>query len=70
MAKRATGYDMNILGYDIKKNPLALGLGVKYVGLDELLSEADFISLHLPLTNDTLNILNADKFKLIKKVLL
>jgi len=44
-----------------------LELGVKYVGLDELLSEADFISLHLPLTNDTLNILNADKFKLIKK---
>jgi D-3-phosphoglycerate dehydrogenase len=67
VAKRATGYDMNILGYDIKKNPLALELGVKYVGLEELLSEADFISLHLPLTNDTLNILNADKFKLIKK---
>lgn len=67
VAKRATGYDMKILGYDVKKNALALELGVKYVELDELLSEADFISLHLPLTKDTVNILNADRFKLIKK---
>lgn len=67
VAKRATGYDMNILGYDILKNPLALKLGVKYVELDELLRRADFISLHLPLTSNTLKIISEKKFKLMKK---
>lgn len=66
-AKRATGFDMDILGYDIEKNSSALKLGIKYVELDELLSKSDFITLHLPLTDKTLNILDADKFKLMKK---
>lgn len=67
LAKRAAGFDMNILGYDIIQNPAALAVGVKYVPLDELLEKSDFISLHLPLTSSTENIINADKFKLIKK---
>ncbi|MDI3530025.1 MAG: D-3-phosphoglycerate dehydrogenase / 2-oxoglutarate reductase [Thermoanaerobacter sp.] len=66
-AKRAKGFDMNILGYDIKENPSALEIGVKYVELEELLSKSDFVTLHLPLTNNTLNILNADRLKIIKK---
>ncbi|AEF16990.1 Glyoxylate reductase [Thermoanaerobacterium xylanolyticum LX-11] len=66
-AKRAKGFDMNILGYDIKENPSALEIGVKYVALEELLSKSDFVTLHLPLTNNTLNILNADRLKIIKK---
>ncbi len=67
LAKRAAGFDMNILGYDITQNPAALAAGVKYVPLDELLSKSDFISLHLPLTDSTENIISADKFKLMKK---
>lgn len=67
LAKRASGFDMNILGYDIKENSAALAVGVKYVPLDELLSKSDFISLHLPLTSGTENIIDADKFKIMKK---
>ncbi|XJZ28248.1 phosphoglycerate dehydrogenase [Bacillota bacterium Lsc_1132] len=66
-ARRATGYDMNILGYDVIENQTALDLGVNYVSLDELLAKSDFISLHLPLTPETRNILSAEKIKLIKK---
>lgn len=67
LAKRAAGFDMDILGYDIKESPAALAAGVKYVALDELLSKSDFISLHLPLTSSTENIINAARFKLMKK---
>lgn len=65
-AHRATGYNMEILGFDIVQRPEALALGVKYVGLEELLQRSDFVSLHLPLTPLTKNILDAtmiSKFK-------
>lgn len=67
VARRATGFDMNILGYDVCENPSAVKLGVQYVSLDELLANSDFISLHLPLTNETSNLLNEEKMKIIKK---
>jgi len=67
VANRATGYDMNVLGYDVSENPTAIGLGVKYVEFEELLSQSDIISLHLPLLKETLNILNASRFRLMKK---
>lgn len=67
LAKRAKGFDMNILGYDIKENPSALEVGVKYVSLEELLSKSDFISLHLPLTSGTVNLINEERLNLIKK---
>jgi len=65
--RRAIGFDMNILGYDIFENPKAADLGLQYVSLDELLAQSDFITLHLPLNEGTRNLLNADKIKLIKK---
>jgi D-3-phosphoglycerate dehydrogenase len=66
-AKRAAGYDMNILGYDLVERPEAKALGVNYTGLDELISKSDIVSLHVPLTEKTRNILNRDRFKVFKK---
>lgn len=66
-AKRATGYDMNILGYDLVERPEAKAIGVNYTGLEELISKSDIISLHVPLTEKTRNLINADRFKLFKK---
>lgn len=65
-AARATGYHMEILGYDVAPRPEALQLGVKYVSLEELLQRSDFITLHCPLTKDTENLLNAERLGLLR----
>lgn len=41
--------------------------GVTYLPLDELLSECDIISLHVPLTESTKGLINAEKLALMKK---
>ena len=46
MARRGTGFGMRLLGYDICKNEEAEKLGMEFVPLDELLAQADFVSLH------------------------
>jgi D-3-phosphoglycerate dehydrogenase / 2-oxoglutarate reductase len=67
-ARLAKAFDMKILGYDplvpvdeIKKR------GGEPVALDALLSQADFITFHLPLTNDSRGMLNAAAFSKMKK---
>lgn len=41
--------------------------GVQFVGLDELLSSSDIVTVHLPLTNQTRGIISAEKINLMKK---
>lgn len=65
-AHRATGYKMNILGFDCVQRPEANAIGVHYVALEKLLQQSDFVSLHLPLTNETRNILDQHKLGLLK----
>lgn len=45
-ARRATGFDMRVLAHDIQPSPEASRVGIKFVSLDELLAESDFLSLH------------------------
>ena len=59
---------MKILAYD----PLIpaeeiLKRGGEPVSMDELLAKADIITMHMPLTADSRNILNADAFAKMKK---
>lgn len=65
-AARATGYHMEILAYDIVQRPEALVLGVKYVGLDELLQRSNFVTLHCPLNESTRNLLDARRIALMR----
>lgn len=54
VAARARGFRMTLLGYDPAPNPRFVEeLGGYYVELDELLSRADFLTLHLPLSPAT-----------------
>jgi glyoxylate reductase len=54
MAKRARGFDMNVLYYSRTRKPeLEAQYGLRYVGPDALLAESDFVSLHVPLTPET-----------------
>ena len=61
VAERALALKMKVLAYDPFLSPeRAVKLGVEKVDLEELLSRADAISLHTPLTDKTRNILSAE----------
>ena len=58
------GFGMKILAYDKFPNPDA---GLDYVDLPELFAQADIISLHCPLTDETHHLINADTIAMMKK---
>ena len=67
-ALKSRGFDMDVLYYDIKTNDrLEKELGAKKVGLNELLQQSDFISLHVPLIELTHHLIGADQLKMMKK---
>lgn len=68
VAKRAKAFEMTVLAYDpYLTGERARELGVRKVELDELYAEADFISVHMPKTEATKNLLNADAFAKMKR---
>ncbi len=68
VAKIAHNLQMNVLGYDIYENEnLKENYNVKYVSLDKLLSESDFISIHAPLTKENYHLIDEKKFALMKE---
>ena len=61
VAERALALKMKVIAYDPFLSPeRSVKLGVEKLELDELLSRADLISLHTPLTDKTRNILSKD----------
>jgi D-3-phosphoglycerate dehydrogenase len=68
VAARALGLKMKVVAYDPYLTPeRAIELGVEKVELDELLRRADFITLHVPLTDQTRNILSRENIAKTKK---
>lgn len=68
MAKRGRGFDMRILYFNRSAKPeFEKECGAKRVELDELLKESDFVSLHVPLNDQTRGLINAEKLALMKK---
>ncbi len=62
VARRATGFDMKILYHDTKQNSeLERKCNAKFVSLDELLEKSDFISLHVPLNENTRHLINTSR---------
>ncbi len=68
MAKRARGFDMRILYHDplCADDAYAVEIGAECVDLGTLYAEADFISIHTPLTEETHHLLGAEAFRHIK----
>jgi D-lactate dehydrogenase len=60
------GFGCLLLAYDVNKNPECTKLGVRYVPLKELLSKADIVSLHAPLTPETQHLINAETLAYMK----
>jgi D-lactate dehydrogenase len=53
------GFGCHLIGYDPYPNDDCRALGMEYVGLEQLLGEADIITLHLPLTPDSYHMIDA-----------
>lgn len=67
VCERALGLKMKVIAYDpFLSEERATKLGVQKVELDELLSRSDFITLHVPLTDKTRNILSAQAIAKLK----
>jgi glyoxylate reductase len=68
VARRATGFGMNILYYDPVPggDEGAAEVGARRVDLDTLLRESDYVSVHVPLTPDTQHLFSTPQFKLMK----
>jgi S-adenosyl-L-homocysteine hydrolase, NAD binding domain len=61
------GFGMNILANDLYPDyKFAQEMGITYTSLDELYHNADIISLHCPLTDETKYIINADSISKMK----
>jgi D-3-phosphoglycerate dehydrogenase len=68
VADRAKGLRMRVIAYDPFLSPeRAVDLGIEKVELDDLLARADFITLHVPMTPETKNILSANAIAKTKK---
>ncbi|MFA5793785.1 MAG: hydroxyacid dehydrogenase [Candidatus Brocadiia bacterium] len=70
VAKRAVAFGMDIVAYDPYLKPVPdyiTKLGVKMLSLDEVLKNSDYISLHLPMTPESKNMLNAGAFAKMKQ---
>src|SRR3954454_22826407 len=68
VADRAHGLKMKVIAYDPFLSPeRAIELGIDKVELDELLTRADFITLHTPLTDQTRGILRREALAKTRK---
>jgi len=68
VASRAQGLKMRVISYDPFLSPeRAEDLGIEKVELDELYARADFITLHVPLTDTTRNLIDKSAFAKMKK---
>ncbi|MBW2061740.1 MAG: C-terminal binding protein [Deltaproteobacteria bacterium] len=67
VARRAKPFGFHIVAYDPYVTELKMtGEGVEPVSLGELLERADYISLHLPLNDETHHMLSTEEFKAMK----
>ncbi|MGY5144689.1 MAG: 2-hydroxyacid dehydrogenase [Candidatus Nitrosopumilus sp. bin_32a] len=69
LAKRAKAFDMKIIYHN--RNPVAKSkekaLDAKYVSFEKLITESDFLSIHVPHTKETDKLFNMGIFKKMKK---
>jgi len=67
VALRAKAFGMRVIYYDIvRMDPLERELSIEYVPLDRLLRESDMLSIHVPLTSQTRNIIDGAAIRKMK----
>jgi glyoxylate reductase len=68
VARRGRGYGMEILYHDrSRREDAEEELGARYLELDELLRESDFVSIHTPLTDETRHLIGERELGLMRE---
>lgn len=69
MARRASGFRMKVIYHDLQRAPLQAEkeLRASYRTLPKLLNEADFVTIHVPLTPQTYHLIGEKELKMMKK---
>ena len=68
VARRAFSFGMRVIASDpYLSKEVAQDLGIEKVGLEELLKAADFITIHVPLTDETKHMISDKQFSMMKK---
>jgi len=65
VAQKASGFGIKIIAYDPYVSKV--NIGVKLVELSQLLSDSDFVSIHVPLTAETRHSFGKNELKVMKK---
>ncbi len=67
VARRGQGFEMEVVAYDpFMTQEQAARLGVHLVALDDLLKIADFVTIHVPKTKDTADMINHERLAMMK----
>lgn len=68
VARRAKGFNMRILYHDVaRREDLERELGIRYVDLETLLRESDFVTIHTPLTPETYHLIGERQLRMMKR---
>jgi len=67
VAKRARGFDMKIIYYDIVRSPREKEVGAEYIpDLHKMLGMADYVTIHVPLNKETRHLIGARELAAMK----
>jgi glyoxylate reductase len=68
VARRGHGFGMRVIYHDVYRPSAEVEreLGAEFLELDDLLAEADFVSLHVNLTPETRHLINAERLRAMK----
>jgi len=67
VAMRAGGFNMKILAYELLPDEqFVQELGIKLVPLNRLLQESDFVSIHVPFTSETKDLIKTEQLEMMK----
>jgi phosphoglycerate dehydrogenase-like enzyme len=68
VARRAAAFDVSLIACEdaAERRRVGEAMGVRFLGLEDLLAAADIVSLHLPLTTETRHMINARSLERMK----
>jgi len=66
VARILLGFGCRVVAFDLSPRSDLVALGVNYVSLEELLKQADIVTLHCPLTPATRHLINPDRLALMR----